>query len=154
MTRERWQQIERLYHVALAQEASQRATFLEEACHGDEAMRQEIESLLAHEEPASKFMQAPGMAVLAQAMAQGRAGSMIGRQFGAYQILSLLGAGGMGEIYRARDTRLDRIVAIKILPEYLSGKSQSRERFEREARAVSSLNHPHICTLHDIGHQD
>jgi eukaryotic-like serine/threonine-protein kinase len=109
MTRERWQQIERLYHVALAQEVSQRATFLEEACHGDEAMRQEIESLLAHEEPASKFMQAPGMAVLAQAMAQGRAGSIIGRQLGAYQILSLLGAGGMGEIYPVNASNARRV---------------------------------------------
>jgi len=60
----------------------------------------------------------------------------------------------MGEVYRARDTRLDRTVAIKILPEHISAKPQARERFEREARAVSSLNHPHICTLHDVGHQD
>src|SRR5579862_3086853 len=77
-----------------------------------------------------------------------------GTRLGPYEILAPIGAGGMGEVYRARDTRLDRIVAIKILPEHLAGKPQLRERFEREARAVSSLNHPHICTLFDVGHQD
>src|SRR5436309_203911 len=75
-------------------------------------------------------------------------------RLGPYEILSPLGAGGMGEVYRAKDTRLDRTVAIKILPEHLSSNPQVRERFEREARAISSLNHPHICTLHDVGHQD
>src|SRR3979409_471258 len=73
---------------------------------------------------------------------------------GPYEILAPIGAGGMGEVYRARDTRLDRTVAIKILPEHLSQTPQLRERFDREARSISSLNHPHICTLFDIGHQD
>ena len=77
-----------------------------------------------------------------------------GTRLGPYEIVAAIGSGGMGEVYRALDTRLDRVVAIKILPEHISGKPQARERFEREARAVSSLNHPHICTLHDIGHQD
>src|SRR5262249_42445900 len=77
-----------------------------------------------------------------------------GRRLGAFEILSPLGAGGMGEVYRARDTRLDRTVAIKVLPEHLARNPDLRSRFEREARAVSSLNHPHICVLHDIGHQD
>jgi len=75
-------------------------------------------------------------------------------RLGPYEIVSAIGAGGMGEVYQARDMRLDRTVAIKILPEHISAKPQARERFEREARAVSSLNHPHICTLHDVGHQD
>jgi serine/threonine protein kinase len=77
-----------------------------------------------------------------------------GRRLGPYEILFGIGAGGMGEVYRARDTRLDRIVAIKVLPAHLVDRSESRERFEREARTIASLNHPHICTLHDIGHQD
>ena len=154
MTPERWQQIERLYHLAAGQEVSQRATFLDEACHGDEAMRQEIESLLAHEEPANQFMEAPGMAVLAQAVAQDRAGSMIGRQLGAYQILSLLGAGGMGEVYQARDTRLGRLVALKILPGGVAADPDRKRRFLQEAKAASALNHPHIVTLHDVGSEE
>src|SRR5262244_3471089 len=74
-----------------------------------------------------------------------------GTRLGPYEILALLGAGGMGEVYRARDTRLDRTVAVKVLPGHLTHDAQLRERFEREARAVSSLNHPNICVLHDIG---
>src|ERR1039457_5142116 len=77
-----------------------------------------------------------------------------GKRLGPYEILSAIGAGGMGEVYRARDTRLDRIVAIKVLPPHLADRSELRERLEREARVVASLNHPHICTLYDIGHQD
>src|SRR6266571_1363180 len=77
-----------------------------------------------------------------------------GTRVGPYEIQSALGAGGMGEVYRARDTRLDRTVAIKILPESLGADPQFRERFDREARAISQLTHPHICVLHDIGHQD
>ena len=77
-----------------------------------------------------------------------------GSKLGPYEIQSPLGAGGMGEVYRARDTRLDRAVAIKILPAHLSDNPEAKQRFDREARAVSSLNHPNICTLHDVGHQD
>jgi eukaryotic-like serine/threonine-protein kinase len=77
-----------------------------------------------------------------------------GNQLGPYEILSAIGAGGMGEVYRARDTRLDRIVAIKVLPVHLADRPELRERFEHEARTIASLNHPHICTLHDVGHQD
>jgi eukaryotic-like serine/threonine-protein kinase len=74
-----------------------------------------------------------------------------GTRLGPYEVLSLIGAGGMGEVYRARDTRLDRTVAIKVLPADLASDVEFRERFEREARAISQLNHPHICTLHDVG---
>src|SRR5690348_4709171 len=77
-----------------------------------------------------------------------------GNKLGPYEIQSPLGSGGMGEVYRARDTRLDRAVAIKILPEHLSDNAEARQRFDREARAISSLNHPNICTLYDVGHQD
>jgi eukaryotic-like serine/threonine-protein kinase len=77
-----------------------------------------------------------------------------GAKLGPYEILSPLGAGGMGEVYRARDTRLERTVAIKVLPEEYWNDSEFKQRFEREARAISSLNHPHICTLYDVGHQE
>src|ERR1700720_4138803 len=77
-----------------------------------------------------------------------------GTRLGPYEVLSTIGAGGMGEVYRARDTRLDRFVAIKVLPTHLADRSELRERFECEARTIASLNHPHICTLHDIGQQD
>src|SRR6202165_3077265 len=77
-----------------------------------------------------------------------------GKRLGPFEILSSIGAGGMGEVYRAKDTRLDRIVAIKVLPTHLADRAELRERFEREAKAISSLNHPHICTLYDVGHQD
>ncbi len=79
---------------------------------------------------------------------------MIGNTLSHYKIIEKLGQGGQGEVYLAEDSRLDRKVALKILPEHLSDRAELRERFEREARAVSSLNHPHICTLHDIGEQD
>src|ERR1700761_9473424 len=77
-----------------------------------------------------------------------------GTKLGPYEIQSPLGAGGMGEVYRARDSRLGRTVAIKILPAHLSETCEAKERFEREARAISALNHPRICTLYDVGHQD
>ena len=77
-----------------------------------------------------------------------------GKRLGPYEVLSAIGAGGMGEVYRAKDTRLDRIVAIKVLPAHAAQRDGLRERFEREARAISSLNHPHICVLYDIGRED
>jgi eukaryotic-like serine/threonine-protein kinase len=77
-----------------------------------------------------------------------------GTRFGPYEIVSSAGAGGMGEVYRARDTRLDRTVAIKILADHLADRADLRERFDREARTIAGLNHPHICTLYDIGHQN
>ena len=77
-----------------------------------------------------------------------------GAKLGPYEIVSAIGAGGMGEVYKARDTRLDRTVAIKVLPEHVASDPDLKQRFEREAKTISSLNHPHICTLHDIGSQD
>src|SRR5271169_4359443 len=77
-----------------------------------------------------------------------------GTKLGPYEVLSAIGAGGMGEVYKARDTRLDRTVAIKVLPTHLADRAELRERFEREAKTIASLNHPHICTLYDTGHQD
>src|SRR6516225_110799 len=154
MTSDRWQRIEELYHSAREREGNQRAAFLKEACAGDDALRQEVESLLAQEKGVAGFLEAPALEAAAKLLVEDRGQSWVGRQIGSYQILSFLDAGGMGEVYRARDTRLNRVVAIKILPVHLADKPELRERFEREARAIASLNHPHICVLHDIGHQD
>src|SRR4029077_3832980 len=130
----RWQQIEQLYHAALACDANQRAAFLLDACPGDDALRHEVESLLAQEKGADTLLEAPALKAAAMMFSVQRGPSLIGRQMGPYQVISLLGAGGMGEVYKARDTRLDRIVAIKVLPAHLADKPELRERFEREAR--------------------
>jgi serine/threonine protein kinase len=153
MTPERWQQIEKLYYAAREVTAKERASFLERACDQDPELRREVESLLAMHPEAGRFSSKPTMEESAKAMKDDPA-SLLGRQLGAYKILSLLGAGGMGEVFKARDTRLNRTVAIKVLPRLLSERVDLRQRFEREARAIASLNHPNICALHDIGRQD
>ena len=115
MTSDRWLKIEEIYHTALKVEENQRAIFLDQACQGDEGLRREVESLLASDAQAADFMEAPAVELLARGMTDPGLSSLIGRQLGTYQILALLGAGGMGEVYKARDTRLNRAVAIKIL---------------------------------------
>jgi eukaryotic-like serine/threonine-protein kinase len=128
MTPERWELVHRIYQSALEQEPSRRADFLKEACIGDEEMPREVESILAHEKQ-----------------------SLIGRQIGSYKILSLLGVGGMGEVYLASDTRLDRKITLKILPAQVASDSDRIRRFIREAKAASALNHPNVATIHEIG---
>jgi eukaryotic-like serine/threonine-protein kinase len=141
MASERWQQVEALYQAALDRDAAGRTRFLEERCGDDWALRQEIESLLRHGAASHAFFDAPAveLAVL------GEEQSPVGTRLGSYRITELLGAGGMGRIYRAHDERLGRFVAIKILDDRFSA------RFEREARAVAALNHPNVCTLYDVG---
>src|SRR6185436_13730082 len=117
------------------------------ACQADPSMRAEVEAMIAAHEDDATFGDS---LVGASANPELRAGTLLG----AYCIESLIGAGGMGEVYRARDTRLDRTVAIKILPPQLRQSPELQARFEREARLVSQLAHPNICTLHDVGRQD
>src|SRR3954469_9752227 len=159
MTSARWRQIERLYHQALECDAAERAAFLSGACADDLALRREVESLIDCRSRAADFIEQPAVhGPLASAVRRlGEAavpGRFVGRTFGSYEIQALIAAGGMGEVYRALDIRLNRIVAIKTLPAHLSDDPDRRERFAREAQIVSSLNHPHICTLHDVGVQD
>src|SRR4051795_7664351 len=159
MTSARWRQIERLYHQALECDAAERAAFLSGACGDDLALRREVESLIACRPRAADFIEQPAVhGPLASAVRRlGEAavpGRFVGRTFGSYEIQALIAAGGMGEVYRALDIRLNRSVAIKTLPPHLSDDPDRRERFAREAQIVSSLNHPHICTLHDVGMQD
>jgi serine/threonine protein kinase len=158
MRPERWREIERLYYAALERSTEERAAFLIEACGNDGALREEVESLLEYHARAGDFIERPaGDGRLATAVRRLEAsipGRFIGRVFGSYELKALIAAGGMGEVYRAVDSRLNRTVAIKTLPEHWSNDPQRIERFSREARIVSSLNHPHICTLHDVGMQD
>ena len=153
MTPDRWEQINRLYYAALDVAEKDRASFLEQASDGDFELCREVESLLATHKAAGGFLGKPAMEEVARELKDEPA-SLLGRQLGTYQILGVLGAGGMGEVYKARDTRLNRTVAIKVLPRLLSERADLRQRFDREARAIASLNHPNICALYDIGRQD
>ena len=145
MTSDRWQEVERLYHAALAREGDQSAAFLKEACAGDDALRHEVESLLAQENGAG-FLDAPALEVAGQQLATDRDQDLIGRRIGSYQILSLLGEGGMGAVYRADDTKLKRDVALKILPEAFTHDPGRMARFQREAEVLASLEHVSYCT--------
>ncbi len=127
----RWKQIEQLCHAALEREESQRSAFLEEACGGDEALRREVDSLLAQQQEVEDFIEAPALEVVAKGLAKDQVESLVGQQISSYKILSLLGAGGMGEVFLAQDTTLDRKVALKFLPEELQQDSTARKRFLR-----------------------
>jgi serine/threonine protein kinase len=151
---ERWTTVKSLHLAALDREPSQRAVFLDEACAGDEALRREVESLLAYEEDAERFMESPALEVTARSVSQDRDTRLVGRTLSHYQVESLLGAGGMGEVYLARDPRLDRAVALKILPLDLAFDADRMQRFTREAKAASALNHPNVATIYDIGESD
>jgi serine/threonine protein kinase/tetratricopeptide (TPR) repeat protein len=145
-----WPRIKDLFNRARVQPPDVRAKFLDEACAGHEALRREIESLLGSYDRSDSFLETSP----AHVFGLSGVALLTGRRIGPYQLSVRIGAGGMGEVYKARDTRLDRTVAIKVLPSAVAPDAQAHERFEREARAVAALNHPHICTLHDIGSQD
>ena len=152
MDPERWRKIEQLYHAALEREPGERFSFLAEACNGDQELRREVESLLAYDGSDENGINHPAW--------EGTTGLLIGTnarhlapgtQLGPYRIESLIGAGGMGKVYRARDSRLNRDVALKFLAAPLGGCGAALERFRREAHVISALNHPNICTIHDVG---
>src|SRR5437588_11129105 len=154
MKPDRWQQIEELYHAALERPAESRADFLRAACGDDEDLYREVESLLGFKSQAENFIEKPALEIAAKAVAADSGTSVIGKQIGNYQILSLLGQGGMGEVYLAQDTKLGRKVALKFLPSYSAANRDRLLRFEQEARAASALNHPNILTIHEIGEAD
>jgi Tol biopolymer transport system component len=145
-----FQKVEELYHQALRRSEAERDRFLESACGGDEALRREVENLLAYQKKAGQFLDAPAMDVAARMLARTVDRKLVGSRLGPYEVLSSLGEGGMGEVYLARDSRLERQVAIKVLPADVAEDPERLRRFVREAKAVSALNHPNIATIYEI----
>ena len=156
LTPERWQRARDVLHEAMEMDERERSAFLDSQCASDPSLRVELKELLAAKgELGSSFLESPALAHVAVRTSSSSSTVLPqGTKLGPYVIQSLIGAGGMGEVYRARDTRLNRTVALKILPASSSSDELRRQRLQREARAISALQHPHICTLHDVGQQD
>ena len=147
----RWRRIKELFEAARGLPEGERPVFVKDACGEDDDLRMEVESLLTSYERAAGFLEAP----VAQRFPNlPIAPSLAQRRIGPYEVSALIGRGGMGEVYKAVDTRLDRVVAIKTMPVHSAADPHAHQRFEREARAVAALSHPNICTLYDVGSQD
>jgi serine/threonine protein kinase len=153
MTTDRWRRIEALYHEMRARPVHERAAALSAACAGDAALQAEVQSLLDQPESAAGFFATPVMELAAQLVSPESA-LLAGRRIGVFEVRSLLGVGGMGEVYRARDTRLGRDVAIKILPRAFKDDPHRLARFEREVQLLDSLNHPHIASVYGLEEAD
>ena len=148
---DRWDDVERIVQSALMRAPHERAAFVAASCAGDSALVAEVESLLARETTTDHLLSTPAAALMAMSEDPGW---FIGRQFGTYTIVELLGVGGMGEVYRARDRQLDRDVAIKILPSVFINNSDRLARFEREAKILAALNHPRIGAIYGLERVD
>ncbi len=151
-----WERLRALFEAAVALPPKDRAAFLTDRVNGDTAIRREVESLIAAHEAAGGFLREPTRHGFIDVIETNIRPMVLtaGTRLGAVEIVEQIGAGGMGNVYRARDTRLDRFVAIKVLASELGAAARGRERFEREARAISRLSHPRICTVHDAGVSD
>ncbi len=153
MTPERWQKVEEVLQATLDRSPPDRGSYLDEACAGDDELKSEAASLISAYEEAGDFIEQPAIAADAHVLV-GALDHNIGRDIGAYTILERLGAGGMGEVYLAHDRRLNRRVALKILPAFFASDDMRLRRFQREAQAASALNHPNILTIHEVGEHD
>ncbi len=163
MNRERWGQVEELFHAALQVEEGGRADFVKQACGEDEGLLHEVESLLAHDDKAGDFIETPAFAATKGGVPEFREAPMarpasdqallVGSELGHYRVVEKIGAGGMGEVYRARDEHLARDVAIKVLPPGTLADESARKHFHKEALILSQLNHPNIATIHDFDTQ-
>ncbi len=147
---QRWQQVDKIFQAALEREPGERAAFLDEACWGDPQLRSQIEAMLSSDEQGCDLLEGNAFEAAADLLAEDQPELAAGERVGHYSVLGLLGAGGMGEVYLAEDTRLGRKVALKLLPASYTRSESRLRRFQQEARAASALNHPNILTIHDI----
>ncbi len=150
MKPERWQRIDEIFHAALQHKPDERKAFIERACRGDEELRRELESLLVEEQGRTSSLKNPQWTSWQRTWPMSRRMSLIGERIGPYKILSLLGAGGMGEVYRAEDSHLKRHVAVKVLASRFADDRERMARFQREAHLLASLNHPNIAAIYGL----
>ena len=146
-----WEHVKEVLYAAIERPNHERAQFLDGECGGDLVLRQEVESLIASYERDGGLLDRPRDEAIAEFLVTGSREDLIGRTFGSYHVISLLGAGGMGDVYLAEDRRLGRKVALKLLPAIFTNDADRLRRFQQEARAASALNHPNILTIHEVG---